>query len=123
MLFDTYTVFKPQLDNNEFRALAATTAKRTPWLPNVPTAIESGLKDFEVTSWNGVFAHARTPPEIVNRLNREINEVIGNPEVVSRMRELGLEAAAGTPEALHNRLKSDIAKWAKVIEAAKIAPQ
>ena len=59
----------------------------------------------------------------VNRLNHEINEVIANPDVVSRMRELGLEAAGGTPEALHTRLRNDIAKWAKVIETAKIAPQ
>jgi tripartite-type tricarboxylate transporter receptor subunit TctC len=123
VLFDTYTVFKPQLDNNEFRALATTTAKRTPWLPNVPTAIESGLKDFEVTSWNGVFVHARTPTDIVSRLNREINEVIANPDVSSRMRELGMDAVAGSPEALHSRLKNDIARWAKVIEIAKIAPQ
>lgn len=120
MLFDTYTVFRPQLASKEFRVLATTTAKRTPWVPDVPTAIESGLKDFEVTSWNGVFAHAKTPPEIVSRLNREINEVIGNPDVVAQMRELGLEAGAGTAEALHQRLKDDIAKWAKVIEAAKI---
>ena len=123
MLFDTYTVFKPQLDSNEFRALATTTRTRTPWSPNVPTAIESGLKDFEVTSWNGIFAHAKTPPAIVQRLNREINDVIANPEVVSRMRTLGLEAGAGTPEALHERLKNDVEKWAKVIKAAKIEPE
>ena len=123
VLFDTYTVFKPQLDSREFRALATTTAKRTTWLPDVPTAIESGLKDFEVTSWNGIFVHAKTPPEIISRLNREINEVIGSTDVVSRMRSLGLEAGAGTPEALHSRLKSDIARWATVVEAAKIAPQ
>ncbi len=123
MLFDTYTVFKPQLDSNEFRAIATTTAKRTPWFPNVPTAIESGLKDFEVTSWNGIFAHAKTPRAIINRLNREINEVIANPESVSRMRTLGLEAGAGTAEALHDRLKNDVEKWAKVIKAAKIVPE
>ena len=123
MLFDTYTVFKPQRENKDFRALATTAATRTPWLPDVPTAIESGLKDFEVTSWNGVFAHFRTPPDIVGRLNREINAVIGNPDVVGKMREMGLEASAGTPEALRDRFKSDIAKWARVIEAAKIAPQ
>jgi tripartite-type tricarboxylate transporter receptor subunit TctC len=63
MLFDTYTVFKPQLDSEEFRVLATTTAKRVPWLPDVPTAMESGLKDFEVTSWNGIFVHAKTPPK------------------------------------------------------------
>lgn len=123
MLFDTYTVFKPQLDSNEFRALATTTRARTPWSPNVPTAIESGLKDFEVTSWNGIFAHAKTPPGIVQRLNREINDVIASPEVVSRMRPLGLKAGAGTPEALHERLKNDVEKWAKVIKAAKIEPE
>jgi tripartite-type tricarboxylate transporter receptor subunit TctC len=123
MLIDTYTVFKPQLDNKEFRVLATTTAQRTPWLPDVPTAIESGLKDFEVTSWNGVFVHAKTPLEIVKRLNTEINEVIANPEVVAKMRNLGLEASAGTPQALEDRLKNDIAKWARVIKAANIEPR
>lgn len=120
MLFDTYTVFQPQIASKEFRALASTAAKRTPWMPDVPTAIESGLKDFEVTSWNGIFVHAKTPPEIVNRLNREINAVIGNPDVVAQMRAVGLEAGAGTAEALHKRLKDDIAKWASVIQKAKI---
>lgn len=123
VLIDTYTVLKSGLDEKNFRAVATTTARRTPWLPDVPTAIESGLKDFEVTSWNGVFTHARTPPDIVNRLNREINAVIGDPDVVSKFRNLGLEASAGTPQALHDRFRNDIAKWARVIGAANIAPQ
>ena len=123
LLIDTYTVFKPQLDSKEFRALATTAPKRVPWVPDVPTAIESGLTGFEVTSWNGVFVRANTPPDIVNRLNGSINDVIGDPAVVVQLRSLGLEAGAGTAEALGQRLKDDIAKWSQVITAAKIEPK
>jgi tripartite-type tricarboxylate transporter receptor subunit TctC len=120
VLFDTYLVFKPQLDSGEFRAIASTTTKRSSWLPNVPTAIETGLKDFEVTSWNGIFVHARTPPTIIARLNREITAVLGDAAVIARLRSLGLEAGASTPAQLGSRFKSDIARWAKVIKAAGI---
>jgi tripartite-type tricarboxylate transporter receptor subunit TctC len=123
MLFDTYLVFKPQLDSGEFRALASTTQKRSSWLPRVPTAMETGLKDFEVTSWNAIFVRAGTPPAIVARLNKEMTAVLGDPAVVARLRSLGLEAAASTPEQLNGRFKADIAKWAKVIRAASIAPK
>jgi tripartite-type tricarboxylate transporter receptor subunit TctC len=121
VLFDTYLVFKPQLDNGRIRAIATTTAKRSSWLPNVPTATETGLKDFEVTSWNAIFVRAGTPPAIVARLNREITAVLGDAAVIARLRSLGLEAAAGSPEQLGARFKSDIARWAKVIKAAGIA--
>ena len=120
VLFDTYLVFKPQLDSGEFRAIASTTSKRSSWLPQVPTAMETGLKDFEVTSWNAIFVHASTPPAIIARLNREITAVLGDAAVIGRLRGLGLEAGASTPEQLGARFKSDIVKWAKVIKAAGI---
>jgi tripartite-type tricarboxylate transporter receptor subunit TctC len=120
VLFDTYTVFKPQLDSGQFRAIASTTTRRTPWLPDVPTAMETGIKDFEVTSWNAVFVRAGTPPAIVARLNKEINAVLGDPAVVARLRSVGLDAKGSTPAELGARLKADIDKWAKVIKAAKI---
>jgi tripartite-type tricarboxylate transporter receptor subunit TctC len=120
VLFDTYLVFKNQLDSGQFRAVASTTAKRSSWLPDVPTAIETGLKDFEVTSWNAIFVHANTPPAIVARLNKEIAAVMADPAVIARLRNLGLEAGASTPEELGARIKSDIAKWAKVIKASGI---
>jgi tripartite-type tricarboxylate transporter receptor subunit TctC len=123
VLFDTYLVFKPQLETGQFRAIASTTAKRSSWLPDVPTASETGLRDFEVTSWNGIFVRADTPPAIVARLNREIAAVLGDDAVVTRLRGLGLEAAPSTPEGLSARLKSDITKWAKVINAAGGAPK
>jgi tripartite-type tricarboxylate transporter receptor subunit TctC len=120
VLFDTYTVFKPQLDSGQFRAIASTTTRRTPWLPGVPTAMETGLKDFEVTSWNAIFVRSGTPPAAIARLNKEIAAVLGDPAVVARLRGVGLEAGPSTPEQLGARLKADIAKWAKVIKAAKI---
>jgi tripartite-type tricarboxylate transporter receptor subunit TctC len=120
VLFDTYTVFKPQLDSGQFRALASTTTRRMSWLPDVPTAMETGLKGFEVTSWNAVFVRAGTPPAIVERLNGEIKAVLSEPAVVARLRGVGLEASTSTPDELEARLKADIAKWATVIKAARI---
>lgn len=121
VLFDTYLVFKPQLDTGQVRAIASTTAKRSSWLPNVPTAMETGLKDFEVTSWNAIFVRAGTPPAIVARLNKDMAAVLAEPAVIARLRSLGLEASASTPEQLGARLKADIAKWAKVIKGAGVA--
>jgi tripartite-type tricarboxylate transporter receptor subunit TctC len=120
VLFDTYLVFKNQLESGQFRAVASTTAKRSSWLPDVPTAIETGLKDFEVTSWNAIFVRAGTPPAIIARLNQEIAAVLADPGVIARLRNLGLEAGASTPEELGARVKADIAKWAKVIKATGI---
>jgi len=91
--------------------------------PDVATVQESGVADYDVVSWNALFAPAGTPPEIVNTLNAALQDILGEAEVKKRLLELGIEAKAGTPEALSARLKSDIDKWRKVIEKAGIQRQ
>ncbi len=84
---------------------------------------DSGVADYDVVSWNALFAPAGTPPEIVKILNDALRSVLAEPEVKARLLELGIEAKASTPEEIKARLKSDIDKWSKVIEKAGIQKQ
>jgi len=105
------------------RALAVTSDKRFAGLPDVPTLAQSGVPGYQASSWNAVAAPAKTPKPVLERLNREINAAVAAPEVRKRLGELGVDARAGTPEALHELLVSEIAKWKGVIERAKIEKQ
>ena len=101
--------------SGKLRALAVTTLKRYPGLPEVPTVAESGLPGFETVAWFGLFAPAGTPKDIVARLNREVNAIVAQPEVRERLLGLGMEPALGTPEDYTARQAADIAKWKKVV--------
>jgi tripartite-type tricarboxylate transporter receptor subunit TctC len=105
------------------KALAVTSDKRYPGLPDVPTVAESGVPGYQVSSWNAIAAPAKTPKPVIERLNREVNGAVASPEVSKRLSELGVEARAGTPEALRDLLVAEIAKWKGVIERAKIEKQ
>jgi len=105
------------------KPLAVTSERRYPGLPDVPTVAESGVPGYQASSWNGVAAPARTPKAVIDRLNREVNAAVAAPEVRKRLQELGVDARAGTPEALGALLVSEIAKWKAVIERAKIPQQ
>jgi len=89
-------------------------------LPAIPTVQESGIKDFEVVSWNGISVPAATPSAVVQILTRSINEVLARTDVQEKVSKLGMEMRGSTPEAMTERIKSDIAKWAAVIEKAGI---
>lgn len=112
-----------QIRGGSLKPLAVTSERRYPGLPNVPTVAESGVSGYQASSWNGVAAPARTPRAIVDRLNREVNAAAAAPQVRQRLQELGVEARAGTPEALGALLVAEIAKWKAVIERAKIERQ
>jgi tripartite-type tricarboxylate transporter receptor subunit TctC len=84
---------------------------------------ESGAGDYDVVSWNALFAPAGTPPDIVNKLNGALRDILADAEVKKRLIELGIEAKASTPQEISARLKSDIDKWQKVIEKAGIQKQ
>ena len=105
----------PHVKSGKLRALAVTTAKRYPGLPDVPTVAESGLTGFETVAWFGLFAPAGTPKDIVNRLNREVNAIAALPEVRERLLGLGMQPVLGTPEEFTARQTADIAKWKKVV--------
>jgi tripartite-type tricarboxylate transporter receptor subunit TctC len=89
-------------------------------LPDVPTVAESGLPDYEVTSWNALAAPAGTPAEVIDILNREVNAVLALPDIKAATAKFGMEARGSSSDALRERIKREVAQWAKVIEAAGI---
>ena len=123
LMIDSYSAMKGNLADGKIRALAATGPARSASTPDIPTVQESGVASYDVVSWNALFAPAGTPPEIVNTLNRALQDILAEPEVKKRLLELGIEAKASTPEEISARLKSDIDKWRKVIEKAGVQKQ
>ncbi len=113
--FDYLAAFSSALASNDIRLIASAGEKRSALTPDTPTAIESGLAGYVVTSWNGVAAPAGTPKEIVAQLNREISIVLQLPEIQERFRVLGMEAAVSTPEGMGDRLQSDVGRWRGII--------
>jgi tripartite-type tricarboxylate transporter receptor subunit TctC len=118
--FTVLTPAVPQVKENKLRALAVTTAKRTPALPDVPTMAEAGLPDQESDTMQGVLVPAGTPQSIVALLHREIAKAMAEPDAVQKLETLGFETIASTPEDFSARIRSEIPKWAKVIQAANI---
>ena len=116
MTFDNITTAWPLAKAGKLRPLAVTTAKRSSIAPEVPTLAESGLPGFEVGSWQGVFAPAGTPPEIVKRLNAEIVKILNMPDVKERLVALGAEPVGDTPEQFSAYVKSEVAKWSDIVK-------
>jgi len=110
---------KPQLDAKQLRPLGVTTLKRSGVLPDVPTMNEV-MPGFEVNSWYGMMAPAGTPKEIVHLLQRETAKALKLPDVAERLRQFGLDPVGSTPEEHAAQLRSDLARWAKVVKMAKI---
>lgn len=112
-----------QINSKAVNLLAVTGEKRSPLLPNVPTAQESGVKGFVASSWNALAAPSKTPAPVIARLNKEINAAVNNPEVAKKLRELNVQAQASTPEQTAKLLQSEIKRWGDVIAQAKIPKQ
>jgi tripartite-type tricarboxylate transporter receptor subunit TctC len=123
LMIDTYSTVKGNLADGKFRALASSGSARSESTPDIPTLQEGGVANYDVVSWNALFAAARTPPEIIKTLNNALQDILADADVKKRLIDLGIEARASTPQELSDRLKSDIDKWAKVIETAGIPKQ
>jgi tripartite-type tricarboxylate transporter receptor subunit TctC len=121
LAIDFYAPLKPTLIEKKIRPVATSGPQRSPFFTDVPTVAQAGVPGYEVTSWNGIFAKLGMSAEILNLLNTSIREVVSMPDVQQRYADLGIEAAASTPEELKARLERDIKKWAGVIERAGIA--
>lgn len=119
--FEFYAAVHGLLADNKLVALASAGPNRTAYLPQVPTVIESGLKDYEVTSWNGLSAPAATPVRIIATLNQAMKEVMPSPDIQTRSAEMGMAMRWSTPDEMTARMKADISKWSAVIEKAGIA--
>ena len=106
--------------SGKLSAIAVASRQRSASLPDVATIAESGVSDFDVTSWVGVLAPAKTPPAVIERLNRELNAVLTSPETVEKLAQLGIAATPGTPEAFTDQMRTDLAKYGAVVKAANI---
>ena len=117
---DSFAPLKSLLEGGKIDVIATTGRNRVAYLTGVPTVSESGLPNFDVTSWNGIAAPAGVPAPIIAKLSKAVNESLQSPEAQETGRKLGMDMRGSTPEELQARLKSDIAKWAKLIETAHI---
>jgi tripartite-type tricarboxylate transporter receptor subunit TctC len=115
VMFDNMPSALPMAQEGKIRALAQTTAKRSPSAPDVPTVAET-VPGFEATTWFAVFAPAGTPPDVVARLNGELRRVFALPDVLEKLKTLGLEPWISTPDELARLQAAEIVKWAKVVK-------
>ena len=121
--FDYLAGFRAALNDKQLIAVASTGEKRSASTPEVPTARESGMPDYVVTSWNAISGPAGMPDPIVRMLSREINAALKLPDVQEKALQFGLDARGTTPEEMRERMVADIAKWAAVIEKAGLERQ
>jgi len=110
----------PLVTSNSLRAIAVTSKRRSALLPQVPTVIESGYPGFEAVAWHAVLAPAKTPPEIIQKLNSEIAIVLSDPELQKRLSQDGIEIIGSSAEDFSIYIKNEVAKWAKVVRDANI---
>src|SRR6478672_11179784 len=116
MIFAVMQPLQAQVEAGTLRALAVTTAKRFPLLPDLPAIAESGYPGFEALAWNGVLVAANTPKPIIARLNAEMNAILKAPEMRQKMQSFGFDLIGGTPEDFGALVSGEAAKWAPVIK-------
>ena len=118
------TVFlsKPHIDSKRIRPLAVTSSKRVADLPGVPTVAEAGFPGFEAPAWWAVLASAKTPPDIVSRMNEALNTVLRQPEVAQRLQGQGIDIAGGSVEKARSFIDSQLDTWARVVREHQIKP-
>lgn len=120
MTFGNLTTVLPFANAGRVRALAVTSAKRSPAIPGLPTMAEAGVPGFEAATWNGLIAPAATPRDIVAKLNGDIVKVLSMPDTRAKLASNGLEPIGDTPAAFTAHISNEIARWAKVVKAAHI---
>lgn len=120
MIFAVMQPLQPQIQAGKLRALAVTSAKRFPLLPDLPTVAESGYPKFESLAWNGVLVPAGTPRPVIARLNSEMNAILKLPDVVQKMNAAGFDLIGGTPEDFGALIKAETDKWAPIVKGAGI---
>ena len=119
-LMDSIVSAQPHISSARVRPLAVSGSRRSTTLPNVPTFAEAGVSGMDFSNWFGVFAPPGTPPEIVQRLNRELNAVLKSPEVIDRLEKVGAEVIGSTPEQFAKVYRDEHENWKAVIQRAGI---
>jgi tripartite-type tricarboxylate transporter receptor subunit TctC len=122
MMLGPSPVVLPLVREGKLHALAVTSLRRSPALPDLPTIDESGIRGFDVTSWAGLFAPAGTPPTIVRNLHRETVKVLALGDVRAKLADLGVEVVGNSPDEFAVLIKSESAKWAKLIKESGMKP-
>jgi tripartite-type tricarboxylate transporter receptor subunit TctC len=115
-LFTAY----PHVKSGKLRAMAVAGPKRVPSLPDVPTLKEAGIDGVDVTQWYAIFAPAKTPKPIVDQLNKALNQVLADKDVIKRMEDHGADVESSSPEQLGALVRSELAKWKRVVEKARL---
>ena len=123
LIFPTMPSAMPFIKSGRLRPVAVTSARRSPAAPEIPTIAESGLPGYEAISWYGVLAPARTPPQIVARLHEVLVSAIRAPDMQEKLAAQGLELVGNTPQQFSAVIRSEIAKWAKVVKASNAKPE
>ncbi|MFN9805075.1 MAG: tripartite tricarboxylate transporter substrate binding protein [Betaproteobacteria bacterium] len=114
VMWDTITTALPHVKSGKLRALAVTSRKRSPLAPDVPTMIEAGLPDFEISAWYVVMAPKNLPPEVLRRLNAEVNKAIQDPEVRERLGNQGVDFVGGSAADAEKFIRNELERWARV---------
>ncbi|MES2562997.1 MAG: tripartite tricarboxylate transporter substrate-binding protein, partial [Pseudomonadota bacterium] len=120
VVFNGLTSALPFIKTAKLRALGMTSLNRSIALPSVPTLDESGLKGFQAVAWNGLTAPARTPKNVVDKINADVQKVMRSPELIEKLKAEGSDAVGNSPELYARFLREELAKWAKVIKFANI---
>ena len=123
MFFGSIATLRPHVQSGKLRAIAVTTDKRTAAMPDVPTFAEAGLSNYEVNGWYGMLAPGKTSRAVIATLNTALRQALDESDTRARVASHGLEPAPGTPEAFAALIRSEIAKWAKVVRIAGIKPE
>jgi len=120
MMFSVMAVALPSVRGGKLRALAVTSLKRSPALPEVPTVDESGVPGFEVTTWGGLLAPTGTPAMIVRKLHQETIKALAQPGLRGKFADLGLETIGNSPDEFANVIRAEVPKWGKRLREAGI---
>ena len=116
MMLETIPNALPPVRSGMLRALGVTTPVRSAAAPDLPTFAESGLRDFDVSSWTGLFVPAGTPRAIIDRLNAETLRIARNPAYLEQLKTMGTDAASSTPEAFGAFVRKEISNWTEVVK-------
>jgi tripartite-type tricarboxylate transporter receptor subunit TctC len=118
--FNNILAVLPHVNSGRLKAIAVTSAKRAPAVPNLPTVAEAGVPGYEATSWNGIFAPAKTPRPIIDKIHAEVVKILNTPDVREKLIAAGSDPVGSTPEEFLAFVKSELARWGKVIRENNI---
>ena len=107
------------VNTGRIRAIAVSSAKRSPTMPDVPTFAESGVKEFVIDDWVGLLAPAKTPKPIINKLNQALNDILNSPEGKARLLAMGIFPSPGTPEKFGEQIKGDLIRFAPIVKTVQ----